>query len=246
MTTLKTYHADEIAAALAAQLKDDSFIGLYRKAEDTWWMKGPASGSFKKEMDAAKTQPEAVAIHNKWLAAGSEGATALGKEHDDFTPMIEYSEDRQQQLASGQPAPKVPIVPPQQPMKAEDGGCEEHTEAEDGCAACADAGALAIAIDFTIKHMVKVADALDKVGFANVASLLDETLQKLASARPIVVEAKKGKKDEKKEDKKGKKDEKKEDKKDKKDEKKEDKKDKKGKEDEDKKDSKKPFPPKRK
>lgn len=243
MTTLKTYYADEIAAALAAQLKDDSFIGLYRKAEDAWWMKGPASGAFKKEMDAAKTQPEAVAIHNKWLASGSEGATALGKEHDDFTPMIEYSEDKQQQLASGQPVPKAPTVPPQQPMKAEDGGCDEHAEAEDGCAACADAGAgaLAVAIDFTIRHMVKVADALDKVGFANVASLLDDTLQKLASARPIVIEAKKGKKDEKKEDKK-------EDKKSKKDEKKEDKKDKKGKEDEDKKDSKKPFPfaPKRK
>jgi len=176
MTTLKHYCSDEIASAFNAKLKDEDFVGLYKKAEDAWWTKGPASQAFKAEMDAAKTQPEAAAIHNKWLAAGSEGATALGKEHNDFTPMIEYSEDKQAALESV-------------PQKAED-GCPEHVEAEDGCPQCADAG-LAIAIDFAIGHVVKLADALDRVGFTKVAQVLDEALQKLSGQRPIVAEAKK-------------------------------------------------------
>lgn len=181
MTTLKTYHADEIASAMSDQLKNQEFVGLYRKAEAAWWQKGPASQAFKAEMDAAKTQQEAVAVHNKWLAAGSEGATKLGKEHDDFTPLVEYSEERRMKL--GQTAEDGAG------QEARDEGCPKHPEAQDGCPECADAGGLAVAIDFAIRHVVKVADALDKAGFVGVAGALDETLRKLAAARPIVSEA---------------------------------------------------------
>lgn len=184
MTTLKTYHADEIASAMSAQLKDEGFVGLYRKAEANWWQKGPASRAFKTEMDAAKTQQEAVAVHNKWLASGSEGATKLGKEHDDFTPLIEYSEERRMKLGS------------QSAEDAKDSRCARCgkescacDQAVDGRSDCTDGGALTVAIDFAIRHMVKVADALDKTGFVGVASLIDETLQKLAVYRPFVVKA---------------------------------------------------------
>ncbi len=182
MTTLKTYCADEIASAMNAQLNDEGFAGLYRKAEATWWQKGPASQAFKAEMDAAKTQAEAAAVHNKWLAAGSEGATQLGKEHDDFTPLTEYSEERRMRLG-GQMAEDVCPKCGKMPC-----ACDQ---AHDGCPECADAGGLAIAIDFAIRHVVKVADALDKAGFVGVAAALDETLQKLAAAKPIVASAKK-------------------------------------------------------
>jgi len=183
MTTLKTYHADEIASAMSAQLGNEEFVGLYRKAEATWWQKGPSSQTFKAEMDAAKTPAEAVAIHNKWLASGSEGATKLGKEHDDFSPLVDYSEERRMQLG-GQKAEDA--------AQEADKGCPKHPEAQDGCPECADAAdgvGLAVAIDFAIRHIVKVADALDKVGYVGVAGALDETLQKLAASRPIVSEA---------------------------------------------------------
>jgi hypothetical protein len=176
MTTLKTYYADEIASALDAQLKDESFVGLYKKAQTAgWWTKGAASQAFKAEMDAAKTAQEAAAVHNKWLASGSEGATQLGKEHDDFSELIDYSEDKRQKLT--------------QPQAAEDDGCAAAKDGEpcahdddEMCPKCSDPG-LAIAVDFAIRHVVKVADALDKAGYIGVAGALDETLQKLAAQR---------------------------------------------------------------
>jgi hypothetical protein len=186
MTSLRHYCSEEIASAMSAQLNDTGFTGLYRKAEEAWWQKGPASQAFKAEMDATKTADEATAVHNKWLASGSEGATKLGKEHDDFSPLIDYSENHRAQLGEQQakdgPCPKCGEAP-----------CSCH-ETECECPACADAadGAnLAVAIDFAIRHVVKVADALDKAGFVGVAGALDETLQKLAAARPIISEAKK-------------------------------------------------------
>lgn len=188
MTTLKTYHADEIAKAFDAQLRDEGFVGMYKQAQGlgaptaSWWQKGPNSQAFKAEMDAAKTPQEAAAIHNKWLAAGSEGATKLGTEHDDFTPMIEYSEDRRLKLQEGQMAKDQDM-----PKPAVADGCPKHPDPQKGCPECADGGGLAIAIDFAIRHMVKLADALDKTGFVGVAGVIDETLQKLAANRPFVV-----------------------------------------------------------
>lgn len=183
MVSLKHYCSEEIAQALDAQLKNEGFVGLYKQAAApaapapaNWWDKGPTAKAYKTEVDNAKTAQEVVAVENKYLAGG-ELTTALAREGiDDHLPLREYADAKVAKLT---PA-------------AEDGGCPEHAEAQDGCPACADAGGLAVAFDFAIRHMVKVADALDKVGFPGIAGMMDETLQKLAAARPIVAEAKQG------------------------------------------------------
>jgi hypothetical protein len=188
MTTLKHYCSDEIASALDAQLKDESFMGLYKQADvriyeptpSEWWKKGPTAMAFKTDIDNAKTVKEIDAIKQKYLGGGPL-TSALAKEgFDSFDELEQYADAKAAKLT---PA-------------AEDGakeeGCPEHVQDAVGCPACADPG-LAVAVDFAIRHMVKIADALDQTGFADVASTLDEALLKLAAARPVV-EAKKGKK----------------------------------------------------
>jgi hypothetical protein len=177
MTTLKTYHADEIASALDAQLKDEGFIGMYKQAQApvaNWWDKGPTAKAFKAEVDAAKTTAEVDAVQNKYLGGG-DLTTKLGQEGiDDHTPLRNYADQ-----AAGQKAPAAD----------DKDGCPQHDEAKDGCPECADAANLAVAIDFAIRHIVKVADALDRTGYVGVAGVLDEAAQKLAASRPIVSEA---------------------------------------------------------
>lgn len=185
MTTLKTYHADEIARALDTQLKDEGFVGLYKQADakvapgaTTQWWKGPAGAEFKAKVDAAKTQRDIDVALNMLNDPGFK--TRLGKEGiTDETELQNYAYAKANTL----------------PEAADDDeagktGCPEHAEAQDGCPACDAAdGQLAVAIDFAIRHVVKVADALDKAGFVGVAGALDETLQKLAAQRPFVVRA---------------------------------------------------------
>lgn len=187
MTSLKHYCSDEIASALDAQLKDESFMGLYKQADvriyeptpSKWWKKGPTALAFKTDIDNAKTVKEIDAIKQKYLGGGPL-TSALAKEgFDSFDELEQYADAKAAKLT---PA-------------AEDGvkeeGCPEHVQNAVGCPACADPG-LAVACDFAIRHMIKIADALDRTGFADVASTLDDALLKLAAARPV--EAKKGKK----------------------------------------------------
>jgi len=174
MTTLKTYCADEIALALDAQLRDESFVGMYKKAAPAnWWDQGPTAKAFKAEVDGAQTPQEVDAIQDKYLGGG-EFTSALGREGiEDHTPLRNYAD-----MAAGKKT-----------LAADD----KCPAAKDGCPECADAG-LAVAVDFAIRHVVKVADALDKAGFTGVAETLDETLRKLASRRPITILAEKKKK----------------------------------------------------
>jgi hypothetical protein len=175
MTTLKAYYADEIALALDAQLKDEGFVGLYKKAEVSWWDKSPTASAFKKEIDAAKTAQEVDAVQNKYLAGG-DLTTKLGQEGvDDYAPLRNYADAKAGSMET-----------------AAADGCTQHAETQKGCPECADAS-VAIAVDFAIRHVTKVADALDKAGFAGIAEALDDTLRKLAAQRPIVALAEKKK-----------------------------------------------------
>jgi len=172
MTTLKTYHADEIASALDAQLKDASFVGLYKKADMD--IGSPAITRFMTELPKKTNVGEATKLWN-------ETAPDFKTEPDEGAQ------------AKALWAQKFPGTQPPAAQKAEDGGCAQHAETQDGCPECADATGLAIAIDFATRHVVKIADALDKAGFAGVAEAFDETLRKLAAQRPIVVLAEKKK-----------------------------------------------------
>jgi len=174
--TLKNYFANEIMSAFAAQMNDSAFTGLYKKAEaQPWWEKGPTAKAFKDEVDAAKTAQEVDMAQNKYLAGG-ELTTKLAQEGiDDHTELRNYAED-----AAGKKT-----------QAADDKGCPEHVnQADDTCPKCMDAGT-AIAADFAIRHMVKIADALDHAGYSHLAGILDESLQKLAALRPMIVIAKK-------------------------------------------------------
>ena len=183
MTTLKTYHADEIAAAMGARLGDEGFVGLYKAAEariapgaKTQWWKGPAGAEFKARADAMRTEQDRDAVLD--MLNDPDFKTRLGKEGvTDETELQNYALGK-----------RLPAAADDQGAQAAKDGCPEHAEAEDGCPECAEAG-VAVAIDFAIRHMVKVADALDKVGFAGVAAMVDGTLLRLAATRPIVSEA---------------------------------------------------------
>lgn len=180
MTTLKTYHADEIASAMNTQLSDQNFMGLYKKAElgaVNPLGEGAPDPTLKAEIDAVlqayrggqkdkqTAKNDLIAIRNKVneLPEGRE-------------PTLKYLDDAEKKIELAMA-----------PLKADDEQCV-HDESET-CPKCADSGSMAVALDFTIRHMVKLADALDKTGFAEIANLLDETLNKLASQRPLVVEA---------------------------------------------------------
>ena len=179
MTTLNAYYADEIAAALQASLKDDGFVSLYKAAADVgagrpidapkteWWKKGPTAMAFKNEMDAAQTLAAAVATHNKYLAAGGPKSAEMVNEVGELNEPIDYSEAKRAVL-QGKSADDTPC--------AHDGTTK--------CPQCADAQpGLAVAMNFAIKHMVKIADALDKAGFPQVANYLDVTVQHIADKR---------------------------------------------------------------
>lgn len=170
MTTLKTYYADEIASALDAQLKDESFVGLYKKAQAPvapsaaaqWWTKGPTAKAFKDKVDAAKTSQEIDVVVD--TLNDPDTKTKLGQEGiSDEAELQSYAYSKKMQ-------------------DAKDGEPCAHDD-DEMCPECADPG-LAIAVDFAIRHVVKVADALDKAGYVGVAGALDETLRKLAAQRP--------------------------------------------------------------
>jgi hypothetical protein len=197
MTTLKHYHADEIAKALDAQLRDEGFTGMYRKADarvapgaKTQWWKGPAGAEFKAKVDSSKTQRDIDVALN--MLNDPDFKTRLGKEGvTDETELQNYANAKANTLpeaADDKCCPKCGKMECECQMAA-DGHCPEHADAQDGCPTCAADGQLAVAIDFAIRHMVKVADALDKTGFVGVAGAIDETLRKLASARPAVTAA---------------------------------------------------------
>lgn len=110
------------------------------------------------------------------------------------------------------------------PKRAADDGAAEQPcdDCEEQAAQDQPDAHTALAIDFAMDHLVKIADALDNKGFAGVASIVDETIEKLAAKKKK--NDKKEEEDEKKkkkEEKKKKKEEKEEKKKEKKDKKKE-------------------------
>lgn len=217
MTTLKNYTGDEIAAALAEQLKDEEFVGLYRKAADAWWAKGPTAAAYKREIDAAQSADQVTAVRNKYLAAGSPLAGKLGAEGiDDFQPLIEYANDKAVQFeyvaddgqaaVDGVPKPKIELFEPGDPRAVAPEMTEKEVseitgqKADDkkpcGCpvgAVCVHDGALSTAaVNFANRHLAKLATALDVAGFAGMADEIDGLMGKFA--------AKKKKKEEKEEE----------------------------------------------
>lgn len=274
--TLKAYHADDIAAAMAGMLEDDGFAGLYRKAS----LKKEAAGPLETQVRALIKQWEAALSagtlaqlkdratkYNQYFAGG-DTTTALQKEidqthgHANGSMVFGNLKSEMESLATARAADdqaaedprKIPLpktgdplegIPPADvekeygiPMpkgkKADDQCAHDAGETcaacdgsmandvqiadqcahgpEESCAACDGHAAddandgdvnLAVAMDFAVKHLSKVASALDAAGYAKVADYIDVTIEHIAEKRPKVILAAKKKDDKKKDKKKG-------------------------------------------
>jgi len=141
--TLKSYHANDIAAAMSGILEDESFAGLYRTAS-----------------------------------------------------LEQKAEDKGEKKPCGCYVADGPCV--HDGLVADDAVSETPAEKPGEEAPACDAGdiQLAIAIDFAVERLSKVAGALDKSGFAGVADKIDAVISNLSDSRPkvAIAAAKKGKK----------------------------------------------------
>jgi len=161
MTSLKVKYADETMDAMAKILDSTEFKEIYRTASLNKEA-GPAFEAFKKDVDAAvvaKTDLELVY---------SKHVNDLAQE--DNTEPGTVQKAREYMTGKGQPGM---TMPPQSP------------QADDACADCLDTKEL-VAADFTMKHLVKIADALDGKGFASLAGIVDEAIEKVASKKKVV------------------------------------------------------------
>lgn len=239
-TTLRPYHAEDIAAGMAGALEDDKFMRIYRRAslEKKAATPGPLESQVRKliaDWDAAlkagtlaQVQGRADA-YNHWFAGGP-ATTALQREMDQT-----YG-DMQSSTAFGDLKSEMEsLATAQGADDAADGGQCAHDEGET-CAACDGQSAAdepakpgdprhlptatgdpiqglemtdkemqelfgktpqkqqqqaAAAADFAIRHLGRLANALDTAGFSLYADQVDATIRRIAGARPKVSLAKK-------------------------------------------------------
>lgn len=185
-------YAEEILEAMANTLNDKEFSAMYKTAEDKECMEQDADPSNVEEIG------EELGLGGP---APKPGEAQYGKE----------GEKTLQIKPETKLAPKKPLVPgikskvdpwgrPKSiEYKAED--CEECSD----CADCVDAedappegpvgpGAekalqhvddpkVEAAINFTIQHLTKIANALDNNGYAGLANIIDEAMEKVAAKK---------------------------------------------------------------
>jgi len=158
-TSLKNKHADEILEAMAEQLGDESFTDLFHKEASLKKEAAGALAAFKKELAGAKDANQVTQIYNKHLDAlkAADKEAGAGGNVDAAT---QARQDKLKELKK--PGETMPPA-------AADGQLVDDREA--------------IAADFALKHLVKVADTLDKQGFDAMASLLDETIERVAKKK---------------------------------------------------------------
>lgn len=153
-TSLKNRYADEILGAMAEQLGDESFTDLFHKEASINKTAGTLD-AFKKELAGAKDANQVTNIFNKYLDALKEADKAAGA-GGNVDAATQARQDKLKEL--NKPGEAMP------PAAADD-----QIESRE-----------AVAANFVLKHLVKVADSLDKQGFDAMASLLDDTIEKVA------------------------------------------------------------------
>jgi hypothetical protein len=228
MTSLKVKYANEIAEAMAKSLGDEEFVNLFHKTASIEKEASPEYDEFVKKFKEYQGSPGPGGKEN--VRDKAEDALKRVKDAKEKATGEKLIKDwyNKEQQAGIKTTPKGQLAE-DDCMSAD---CMEGMLAKDCCPECDKkecvCGKQAVAAEFALNHLVKLADTLDKQGFDVLANMVDEVTLKVA---------KKKEKSEKKDDKKEKKDDKKE-KKDDKDEKKDEKDEKKDEKDE-KKDNKK-------
>lgn len=159
MTSLKVKYADETMDAMMKILDSTEFKEIYRTAS-LQKEAGPAFEAFKRDIDAAVTAgTDLELVYTKHV-------NALAQEDNREPGTVDKARQYMAEKARGkQPGMTVPM-------------------ADDTCAECLDAKTLA-ALDFALKHLVKIADALDGKGFTDLAGVVDETIEKMASKKKV-------------------------------------------------------------
>lgn len=161
MTSLKVKYADETMDAMAKILDSAEFKEIYRTAS-LEKEAGAAFEAFKKDVDAT-------------VKAGTN-LEEVYSQHLDRLEVEENNEKGTIQKAREYMAAAARTPGHRQPGMA-------MPEADDTeCAECLDSQSLA-AVEFTLKHLVKIADALDGKGFTNLAGVIDEAIEKVASKK---------------------------------------------------------------
>jgi hypothetical protein len=158
--SLKVRYADEIVEAMASQLQDESFMGVFQKEASLRREAGAALVAFKKDEDA-----------------GVQVGTDLDKIYTKHLPSLQAEENKEQGTISE--ARKYMAEKARTPGHRQPGLA--YPEADDDACECD--GKMGVAADFALQHLVKVADALDKHGFATLANELDEAMQKIAAKK---------------------------------------------------------------
>lgn len=159
MTSLKVRYADEIMDAMAKQLQDESFVSLFKTAE------------LKKEAGSALEAYKAAlgTVKNK-----AELDAAWAKHHDSVLQEENKEEGVLQKMTCLQTAKARELGLPGYATP----GC-----ADDAPATCECDENMQVAAEFAIENLVKIADALDTNGYADLANFVDEAMQKIASKK---------------------------------------------------------------
>ena len=199
MTSLKVKDANEIAEAMAKALGGD----LFKEAS----LKKEAMGALETKLvgfiTASKVKPPTYDVWMQWWNAYFGGGDVQSKFSAE---MYETYKGANADVKINEYRNTVDALKPKaaDDQAAED--VEQDAKCPEGCdcakCACADDQPApdentVVALDFAMGHLIKVADALDKKGFAGVARMVDETIEKLAAKK-----SKKSKKEKEKEEKK--------------------------------------------
>lgn len=185
--SLKHKYADEIAAAMVKSLEDKAFMGQFTKEA------GASHEASLREAIVRGDKAECVKLMNTYFGGG-EGDTALQAElrtrHGSDDKAIEVTSELRRALSavceSGIGTAVPPMAADDECEKCHGKECKCDKEKEEDCQDCGDNGLdpnTEIALAFAMDHLVKVADALDGRGFAGVAEIVDEAVEKLASKK---------------------------------------------------------------
>ncbi len=164
-TTLKNYHGNDIATEMASILTDEKFSNLFKKA------------SFEK---TAMTLDDVEAV----LKSAKDPNAAW----NELLPGIKVQEDLEpgfyeKALAIYRQIPTKKTSLPEGP-----GYVPGSTEIK---VQHVDDPQVAVAMDFTIKQLNKLASALDVAGFSGLSEYIDLTSTHIASERSLIATAKK-------------------------------------------------------
>jgi len=165
MTSLKIKYANEIAEAMAEALGNEEFTSVFHKQASITKEAGPALEAYKGDLTGVKDDNGLKMVWSKHLSA-------LEKEENVEEGTLQAATCAQAAKAKelGLPGYQVPGCAADDTQMAED----KEEEVDDQ---------FAVAADFTLNHLAKLANTLDGKGFEKLADIVDEAMRKVAEKK---------------------------------------------------------------